>query len=81
MDEYMPLSTALFVSVDVPDNFVYIMSRELWRTLTVRSLLNLCTAVKQRPGAVMLALALQNSIPSLVADGQPRPRVLPHHGA
>ena len=37
----------------------------LCETLTIRSLLNLCTALKQRPSPAMLAFALQNSVPSL----------------
>ena len=42
------------------------VNKELQETLTIRSLLHLCTACKNRPSAQMLAFAVQNSIPSLV---------------
>jgi hypothetical protein len=48
-----------------PSELVTMVSKELFQTLTLRSLLHLCTVCKMRPTAPMLAIALQNSIPSL----------------
>jgi hypothetical protein len=48
-----------------PSDLVTMVSKELFETLTLRSLLHLCTVCKMRPTAPMLAIALQNSIPSL----------------
>ena len=62
------LSLVLFKArnIDHPSSDVLTMvSKELFETLTLRSLLHLCTACKMRPTAPMLAIALQNSIPSL----------------
>ena len=48
-----------------PQEVKQMVCRVLFQELTLKSLLNLCTACKQRPTAAMLAIALQNSIPSL----------------
>jgi hypothetical protein len=48
-----------------PSELVTMVSKELFQTLTLRSLLHLCTVCRMRPTAPMLAIALQNSIPSL----------------
>ena len=66
-DTHIPLSLVLFKKsiVDAPEEIVKMVSKELFETLTLRSLLHLCTACKQTPTALMLAIALQNSVPSL----------------
>ena len=66
-DTHVPLSLVLFNTSTVNDltEMVKMVSKELFETLTIRSLLHLCTACKQTPTAPMLAIALQNSVPSL----------------
>jgi hypothetical protein len=49
-----------------PSDLIAMMNKGFRESLTLRSLINLCIACKQRPSAPMLAFALQNSIPSLV---------------
>ena len=65
---YTSLSLVLFKArnIDHPPSDVFNMvNKELFENLTLRSLLHLCTACNMRPTAPMLAVALQNSIPSL----------------
>lgn len=50
---------------DMPSSLMEMISEQLFTRLTLRSLLNLCTACKEAPTAAMLAIALQNSVPSL----------------
>lgn len=65
-DTHTPLALKIFrFNVDAPIEVVKLVCKELFETLTIRSLLNLCTACKQTPTSAMLAIALQNSIPSL----------------
>jgi len=65
-DIFLPLSKTLFThKSDFPPELLPIINTELRQTLTLRSLVHLCTACKQKPTAPMLAFALQNSIPSL----------------
>ena len=60
------LSLVLFKKANnPPSELVTMVSKELFQTLTLRSLLHLCTVCKMRPTAPMLAIALQNSLPSL----------------
>jgi hypothetical protein len=59
---FLPFSIALRPVADVS----CIMNKELRETLTLRSLILLCEACCIRPTALMLAFALQNSIPGLV---------------
>ena len=42
-----------------------LMSRELFGCMTLRTLMSICTACNKKPSAPMLAVALQNSLPSL----------------
>ena len=42
-----------------------LVSRELFGCMTIRTLMSICTACNKKPSAPMLAVALQNSIPSL----------------
>ena len=62
---FRPLSTPLLARRDFPEDVFTLINTELRSTLTLRSLVHLCTACKQTPTAPMLAFALQNSIPSL----------------
>lgn len=69
-DTHAPLVARLFkckatTSTEAPHEINQMVSRVLFDQLTLRSLLNLCTACKQPPTAAMLAIALQHSIPSL----------------
>ena len=65
-DTHTPLALKIFrFNVDAPIEVVKLVCKELFETLTIHSLLNLCTACKQKPTPAMLAVALQNSIPSL----------------
>ena len=69
-DTHTELSLTLFkhskVTGEAPLDILHMVNKELQETLTIRSLLHLCTACKKRPSAQMLAFAVQNSIPSLV---------------
>ena len=49
----------------IPLVLTEMISRELFGLMTLRSLLNLCAVCKIPPTAAMLAIALQNSVPSL----------------
>ncbi len=66
---HIPLAAFLFKSsaaTDAPPlEMVRKVSSEMFERLTLRSLLNLCTVCRQKPTSAMLAIALQNSIPSL----------------
>ena len=67
-DIFTPLALRIFLcknSDGAPLEVVRMVGKELFETLTIRSLLHLCTACKQSPTPAMLAVALQNSIPSL----------------
>ena len=65
---YTPLSLFLFKTNKIehpPSDVLNMVNAGLFGNLTMRSLLHLCTACKLPPTAPMLAIALQNSIPSL----------------
>ena len=49
----------------IPLVLTEMISKELFGLMTLRSLLNLCTVCRETPTAAMLAIALQNSVPSL----------------
>ena len=67
-ETHTSLSLVLFKAKNIEHpsaDLLNMISKELFETLTIRSLLRLCTACKLQPTAPMLAIALQNSIPSL----------------
>jgi hypothetical protein len=67
-DTHTPLSLVLFKTKKIehpPSDLLNMVSKWLFETLTLRSLLHLCTACRMPPTPPMLAIALQNSIPSL----------------
>ena len=67
----MPLGLLLLLNTGYMSHTVFsviLMNKDLQDSITIRSLLHLCTAcnIRRKPAAQILALAVQNSIPCLV---------------
>lgn len=62
---FTPLTKKLLISISIPDGVSVILNPFFGDGLTLSGLMRMCIACNQKPTAPMLALAVQNSLPSL----------------